>query len=49
MVEDELSERILKGEFSIGDKIDIDEKDGELVFQLKDKEKTSEESNSKEE
>ncbi len=32
MVEDELSEKILKGEFAIGDNIDIDEKDGELVF-----------------
>ncbi len=32
MVEDELSEKILKGEFAIGDNIDIDEKDGKLVF-----------------
>ncbi|MDE6614732.1 MAG: hypothetical protein K2K24_04400, partial [Clostridia bacterium] len=32
MVEDELSERILKGEFAIGDKISIDEKGGALTF-----------------
>ncbi len=32
MIEDELSERILKGEFSIGDKISIDVSDGKLTF-----------------
>ncbi|MBD5087074.1 MAG: ATP-dependent Clp protease ATP-binding subunit [Clostridiales bacterium] len=32
MVEDELSERILRGEFAIGDKITIDEQDGALTF-----------------
>lgn len=35
MIEDELSERILKGEFAIGDYIDIDEKDGSLTFAKK--------------
>lgn len=32
MIEDELSERILRGEFSIGDKISIDVSDGKLTF-----------------
>ena len=32
IIEDELSERILKGEFSIGDKISIDVSDGKLTF-----------------
>ena len=35
MVEDELSERILKGEFAIGDEIEVDEKDGALTFAKK--------------
>lgn len=35
MVEDELSERILKGEFAIGDSIEVDEKDGVLTFAKK--------------
>ncbi len=35
MIEDELSERILKGEFAIGDRIDIDEKQGVLTFDKK--------------
>ena len=35
MVEDELSERILKGEFAIGDEIKVDEKDGALTFAKK--------------
>ena len=43
MVEDELSERILKGEFAIGDSVYIDEKDGALTFALaKPKESNSE-------
>lgn len=36
MVEDELSERILKGEFAIGDEIVVDEKDGALTFAKKE-------------
>ena len=36
MVEDELSERILKGEFAIGDEIVVDEKDGVLTFAKKE-------------
>lgn len=37
MIEDELSERILKGEFAIGDKILIDAQDDSLTFTKQDK------------
>ncbi|MGN0797016.1 MAG: ATP-dependent Clp protease ATP-binding subunit [Christensenellales bacterium] len=35
MIEDELSERILKGEFAIGDEIDVDREDDKLTFAKK--------------
>ncbi len=36
MIEDELSERILKGEFAIGDHIDIDAEEDKLTFKKQD-------------